>query len=74
MKLSTLRKSAQRATSWRGHGMKWAAPFGRAGGPLSQFGTCKRCGMEVQLIEHPAPNQIDIGGEAVALNCTAVQS
>lgn len=31
--------------------------------------TCLDCGMDVRVNPHPAPNQIDIGGEAVALNC-----
>ena len=68
-KLSTLRKSAQKSTKARGHSMRWRLVFGRAGGPLAQGGACRHCGMEVWLHERPAPNQIDIGGEAVALNC-----
>jgi hypothetical protein len=30
---------------------------------------CMNCGMEAQVLSWPMPNQIDIGGEAVALNC-----
>lgn len=30
---------------------------------------CRNCGMTVTVNTRPAPNQIDIGGEAVALNC-----
>ena len=71
MKLATLRKRAARTTAARGHRMQWRAPFGRAGGPLSQFGQCRHCGKEVLLCERPAPNGIDAGGEALALNCHA---
>lgn len=67
--LSTLKKEAQRYTSLRGHRMKWGNPYCRASGPRMQIGKCRDCGMEVQLNEAPAPNGIDIGGEAVALNC-----
>lgn len=31
---------------------------------------CILCGKDVQVIVNPRPNEIDIGGEAVALNCT----
>lgn len=30
---------------------------------------CVLCGMETVVKEYPAPNEIDIGGEAVALDC-----
>ncbi len=70
MKLSTLKRQAQQATTWRGHSMKWGPIFGGATtNHGSQFGTCRNCGAEVLLTEHPAPNGIDIGGAAVALNC-----
>jgi hypothetical protein len=32
--------------------------------------TCKYCGMYVQVIPKPYPNEINIGGDAVALTCT----
>jgi hypothetical protein len=70
MKLSTLRKSAQGTTKARGHRMRWGNPYGNATALVfSQNGQCSKCGMEVTLHERPAPNQIDIGGEAVALTC-----
>ena len=30
---------------------------------------CKKCGMQGHAIVHPQPNEIDIGGEIVALDC-----
>lgn len=38
-------------------------------GRFRRHSKCRRCGMGVQILTHPAPNEIDIGGEAVALNC-----
>ena len=34
------------------------------------YSRCKICGMEVSVNVKPMPNEIDIGGEAVALDCT----
>lgn len=36
---------------------------------MQALATCVKCGMEVQCLTHPQANEIDIGGEAVALNC-----
>ena len=33
------------------------------------YSHCKKCNMQVEVNRQPMPNQIDIGGEAVALNC-----
>jgi hypothetical protein len=33
------------------------------------FAHCHKCGMQAEINRQPMPNQIDIGGEAVALNC-----
>jgi len=35
---------------------------------------CKNCGMYVQVIPRPYPNEIDVGGSAVALTCTGVKN
>lgn len=67
--LSTLKRSLAKAAKWRGHSLRWHEPFGRANGPKSQFCHCRKCGKEGIIIQHPAPNQIDISGEVVALNC-----
>jgi transcription elongation factor Elf1 len=69
MKLSTLKKQASQATSNRGHKMQWEKPFLHWRGPI-QNAACKHCGMEVQCQENPGAQDIDIGGTAVALNCT----
>jgi hypothetical protein len=77
MKLATLRRRAQTATVLRGHRMKWdwpAVDIRGMGGidRWAQSGRCERCNMKVQLLTHPAPNEINIGGEAVAMTCEPI--
>ncbi len=62
----TLRREAQRTTTARGHRMQWAPTLV----PTIVIGTCHWCHMQVALNRTPQPNEIEIGGEAVALNCT----
>ena len=67
--MNRLRRSARESCKWRGHDM---TPFKANGNwrPYSaQTSVCRKCGMEVAVDAYPAPNGIDIGGEAVALNC-----
>lgn len=33
------------------------------------YSHCRRCDVQVEVNRQPMPNQVDIGGEAVALNC-----
>jgi len=68
MMLSTLKRRAQMATAFRGHRMKWLPPWHGEGQSL-QNGECVKCGAFVQLNTRPMPNQIDIGGNALALTC-----
>lgn len=60
-----LKKEAMEAAKWRGHkfsGAWWQGShtFGR---------NCVVCDAWVLVDTKPAPNSIDIGGTAVALNC-----
>jgi hypothetical protein len=64
MKLSTLKKQAQWSTAYRGHRMQWLQ-----GSNQTMVGVCRHCGMQVQLLTRPSPNEIAVGGEAVALSC-----
>jgi hypothetical protein len=68
MKLSTLKKQAQSSTKFRGHSMKWDAPI-EFGTRFVQLGRCRICGAEVQLNTRPYPNEINIGGKALATGC-----
>ena len=65
--LNTLRKEAAAAAHFRGH--KRLSWMSHACHEIT--GTCTTCGAEVQCLVYPLPNEIDIGGEAVALTCPA---
>ena len=61
-----LQAQAFNSTSYRGHTLGiWWKQLEKD----SQSRTCRTCGMEVVINRAPAPNQINIGGEAVALTC-----
>jgi len=62
MKFSTLKKQAQSSTSFRGHKMKWSEKY-------PNYAECRKCGAWVQVMENPPPNDINIGGPAVAIHC-----
>ena len=50
--------------------MRYGPEIGTVGSKcMRQIGVCTVCVKSVHLITHPAHNEIDIGGEAVALNC-----
>lgn len=69
--MKTLKASALRACKLRGHDMKKfkTLQWDENTNPKNCISECKVCGMEVQCLTRPAPNGIDIGGEAVALGC-----
>jgi hypothetical protein len=67
--MSTLRRlkdEARNTATWRGHDM---ARFRALTPGRSAESRCKKCHRTVHVDTKPAPNGIDIGGEAVALNC-----
>ena len=59
-------QQATRAAKFRGHDMgDWLnCGLNRA------ISNCRACGMQAVINTNPMPNDIDIGGRAVALNCT----
>lgn len=63
-----LEREALRACEWRGHEM---GPFAASEWRPDSVSTayCNFCGRGVTVNARPMPNEIDIGGEAVALNC-----
>ncbi len=63
-KLDRLIKEAKEACLWRGHDMY---PFNHI--PGGAFSSCRECDKSVVIRINPLPNEIDIGGEAVAFNC-----
>lgn len=63
--IERLKQSAKRSAFWRGHRLSRFSHYT----PDNAVARCTVCPAEVQVLSRPAPNQIDIGGEAVALNC-----
>ena len=68
MRLDILRSEANGTAEGRGHILNWHAPH-HGEHRSYQIGECDTCGMQVCVNTRPMPNEIDIGGEAVALNC-----
>ena len=66
-----LRKHAEISTKNRKHIIEWQ-PAWHSESKSIQTGICKLCGREVQINTKPLPNEIDIGGEALALNCSNI--
>lgn len=68
----SLRRDARRAAAGRGHAMGRFSPLlpSRGVGGYSDA-TCSVCGAGVRIETAPAANSINIGGEAVAVGCTA---
>lgn len=69
-KLRKLIRSARESARWRGHKM---CRFQNHDGHC-YVSICRNCGCGVRVIENPLPNDIDIGGSAVAINCTHLQT
>lgn len=66
-KQQQLEQSALESAVARGHRM---TPFARLYEQRHvSESVCERCEAYVQVNTKPAPNQIDIGGTAVSLNC-----
>lgn len=65
--LERLRLEALEACHWRGHNMhKFTSHHLHA---TQRDSWCLTCAKQVTINSRPAPNEIDVGGEAVALNC-----
>ena len=67
-KLNALRHEALYACNNRGHSMSRFSYY-KDWTHITGIAHCTKCGMEVTIMTHPAPNHIEIGGEAVALDC-----
>ena len=71
-KIRRLKEEAIKSCNNRGHKMKnftATIPGGHYSRPRFFTSICRDCNMYVQVIPKPQPNEIDIGGTAVALNC-----
>lgn len=59
------KRIAEKAARFRGHNMgPWQAVAGM------HTATCQDCGLVADIVPHPAPNEIEIGGRALAISCT----
>lgn len=63
-----LMREARECAVWRGHTMRAWQP-GSEWYPHIRKLVCKHCGMGVWVNPRPQPNDYEITGEAVALNC-----
>ena len=69
-KIRRLKESAMESCRFRGHSMN---KFRGSVWSTKCSSLCSDCFMRVTVNPNPAPNEIDIGGEAVALNCRGPQ-
>jgi hypothetical protein len=67
-KVERLKREAKDGARWRGHTMNRFIAYVTGDGRV-YVSTCKRCMRSVSVNPAPPPNGIDVGGEAVALNC-----
>jgi len=71
--INTLKRHAQTITTNRNHKMMWGQKYfyncTLSGDFYAIQGFCRLCNREVMVIENPAPNEVDIGGSAIAENC-----
>ena len=63
-RIERLKKEALHSCKQRGHKMSKFISW-----PRSCMAECSVCGLYVQVIAKPLPNEIEIGGTAVAQNC-----
>jgi hypothetical protein len=65
-KIARLRREARAAAKWRCHRL---SRFQRSGNRL--YARCGYCGKSVTVVERPLPNECEVMGESVAVNCPA---
>ena len=64
-KLTRLQNEALESCNFRGHTMKRFKRINQT----NSVSVCADCGKQVHVNTKPRPNEIEIGGEAVALSC-----
>lgn len=72
-KIRRLKESAIKSCVTRGHVMQKFRHRGLLAYTTVYKSICINCFMEVRINTDPNPNDIDISGEAVALNCRGPQ-
>ena len=68
-KYQKLRKELLEATKFRGHNMYASSQIWSVKGRIIKTYSCKNCEMTATIDTKPSPNDIDLGGSALALNC-----
>ena len=73
-KSTRLKKEARESATFRGHQLGRFIHLNRYSQVHSQArpvfqAECSVCGAWVQVLTRPYPNEIEIGGNAVAINC-----
>jgi hypothetical protein len=63
-----LKREARSSALWRGHDMSRFHATAR--GARIYDSRCLDCGMESRVVVWPMPNETEISGRAVSLNCT----
>lgn len=66
--IDKLQREARSSARLRGHSLKQFNHYS----DTRRFSHCRHCDMQVEVNSKPLPNEIDIGGEAVALNCMRI--
>lgn len=66
--LGELKKEATETAICRGHNIIWSSPI-HGERTSVQYGECSNCGAGVHINMNPLPNDINIGGVAVAVCC-----
>lgn len=69
MKTRNLRKEARKVAKLRGHRLGRFTHLMGTGWNAHSVAVCEVCGRDVAVYPNPAPNGIDIAGEAVAGYC-----
>ena len=68
--IDKLKREGRETAKWRGHNLGNFKTVRKAGDNIIMAeARCKKCNRLVIVTTHPAPNEIDIGGSAVAMNC-----
>ena len=69
-RIDKLKREGKGTAKWRGHNLSTFKTITKAGTNIIMAeARCKKCNRIVIVNTHPAPNEIDIGGSAVAMNC-----
>jgi len=69
MKTRLLRKEARKVAKLRGHQLGKFSHIVGTGWNAHSAAICEKCGKDVAVYPSPAPNGIDVAGDAVAMNC-----